>query len=137
MSQSPSPFDDHFESSDQSLLETFAEVEHFVLDLEPKVRELNRVLVPLFGKCPTSKDGSWAFIIKDENDQYSVGLEPFPLNSVLGVVARVSEVLTIVADSDDASLVRGSYQPDLGPAIVGDAARLVDVPSTHVRVVRK
>lgn len=137
MSTSPSPFGDDFLSSDQSLLETLAEVELFVKDLEPKVREINRVLVPLLGKCSTSLDGSWAYIIKDHDDNYQVALESIPVDSVLGIVARVSEVLSIIDDADGAAFTRPSYQPDLGPAIVGDAARLTHVPSTHVRVVRK
>jgi uncharacterized FlaG/YvyC family protein len=137
MSASPSPSDDDFLSSDQSLLETLAEVELFVKDLEPKVREINRVLVPLLGKCAASTDGSWAYIVKEDDDTYKVALESIPVESVLGIVARVSEVLSIVADADGVAVSRPSYQPDLGPAIVGDAARLTHIPSTHVRVVRK
>ena len=137
MSTSPSPFDDDFLSSDQTLLETLAEVELFVTDLEPKVREINRVLVPLLGKCSTSSDGSWAYIVKDDNDNYMVALESISVDSVLGIVARASEVLSIIDGTDGVALSRPSYQPDLGPAIVGEAARLVNIPSTHVRVVRK
>jgi hypothetical protein len=93
--------------------------------------------VPLLGKCSTSADGSWAYIVKDHDDTYKVALESIPVESVLGIVARVSEVLSIVADADGHSIARPSYQSDLGPAIVGDAARLTHIPTTHVRVVRK
>lgn len=137
MSTSPSPSDDDFLSSDLALLETFAEVELFYKDLEPKVREMNRVLVPLLGKCATSADGSWAYIVKDDIGAYMIALEPIPTDSVLGIVARVSEMLSIIDDAECSTFVRSSYLPDLGPVIVGDAARLTHVPSTHVRVVRK
>jgi uncharacterized FlaG/YvyC family protein len=137
MSTSPSPSDDDFLSSDQSLLETLAEVELFVKDLEPKVREINRVLVPLLGKCATSADGSWAYIVKEDDDTYKVALESIPVESVLGIVARASEVLSIIDAAEGVAISRPSYHPDLGPAIVGDAARLTHVPTTHVRVVRK
>lgn len=137
MSASPSPFPDDFGPTDQSLIEAFSEVEHFVLDLEPKVREVNRVLVPLFGRCSTSEDGSWAFITKDDSGQYFVALEPIPVEKALQLVARLAEVNAILDDSETLTHSRSNYQADLGPSIVGDAARLNYVPSTHVRVVHK
>ena len=137
MSVSPSPFGDEFGPTDQALINTLTEVELFVLDLEPKVREVNRVLVPLFGRCATSEDGSWAYITKDENGCYFIALESIPVDKALQLVARLSEVNAILEDSDALSHARGSYTPDLGPSIVGDAAQLNYIPSTHVRVVNK
>ena len=137
MSHSPSPFGDDFGPSDESLIETFVEVEQFVLDLEPKVREVNRVLVPLFGKCPSSKDGSWAYIAKDDNDQYFIAFECLPVDKAFGLVARLAEVLALVEDANSHVRARDSYQLDLGHVIVGDVAQFNVVPHTHVRVVRK
>ncbi|MFN5600959.1 MAG: hypothetical protein ACK48T_02415, partial [Acidimicrobiaceae bacterium] len=122
---------------DESLIETLVEVEQFVLDLEPKVREVNRVLVPLFGKCPSSEDGSWAYIAKDDNDQYFIAFECLPANKAFGLVARLAEVLALVEDANSHVRARDSYQPDLGHVIVGDVAQFNVVPHTHVRVVRK
>lgn len=137
MSASPSPFDDDFLSSDGTLIETLAEVELLYSDLEPKVREVNRVLIPLLGKCPTSPDGTWAYLIKDENGDFLIAIEPITSASALSIVGRIETVLDIVEDADGVSFTRPSYQHDLGPSIVGDAALLTYVPSTHVRVVRK
>ncbi len=137
MSASPSPFNDDFVSSDGSLLETLAEVELLYSDLEPKVREVNRVLVPLLGACPTSADGSWAYIVKNDDDEFLIALESIPFDKAFALVGRLDEVLDIVDDANDVSFSRPSYQHDLGPAIVGEAALLTYVPSTHVRVVRK
>lgn len=137
MSTSPSPFGDDFSSSDEAMLNTYAEVEKCVLDLEPKVREMNRVLVPLFGKCPTSEDGSWAYLAKNDNDEFIIGLESLPVDNVLALVARLAEMVVILDNSDSGVRVRDSYQPDLGPALLGEVARLQAVPTTHTRWVRK
>jgi|GEM_PF-3515221 hypothetical protein len=137
MSHLPSPFNDDFESSDDAMLSTYAEVEKCVLDLEPKVREMNRVLVPLFGKCPTSEDGSWAYLAKNDNDEFVIGFETLPVDNVLALVARLSEMMFVLEDSDSDVRLRDSYQPDLGPALLGEVARLFEVPTTHTRWVRK
>lgn len=137
MSHSPSPFNDDFGPSDEALLNTYAEVEQCVLDLEPKVREMNRVLVPLLGKCPTSEDGGWAYLAKNDNDEFVIGLETLPVDNVLALVARLSEMMVILDDNDSGVRIRDSYQPDLGPLLLGEVARLQAVPTTHTRWVRK
>lgn len=137
MSHLPSPFGDDFGPTDEALLTTYAEVEQCVLDLEPKVREMNRVLVPLLGKCPSSADGSWAYLAKDDNDQFVIGLETLSVDKALSLVARLAEILVLVEDNESGVRVRDSYQPDLGPALLGEIARLQAVPTTHTRWVRK
>ena len=137
MSHSPSPFSDDFGPSDESLLNTYAEIEQCVLDLEPKVREMNRVLVPLLGKCPTSADGSWAYLAKNDNDEFIIGLETLPVDNVFALVARLAEVIVILDGNDSGVRVRDSYQPDLGPSLLGEVARLQAIPTTHTRWVRK
>jgi hypothetical protein len=137
MSHSPSPFHDDFGPSDEALLHTYAEVEQCVLDLEPKVREMNRVLVPLFGKCPTSADGSWAYLAKNDNDEFVIGFESLPVDCVMALVARLAEMVVILDGNDSGVRVRDSYQPDLGPLLLGEVARLQAVPTTHTRWVRK
>lgn len=132
MSASPSPSDDHSGLFDDALLGALAEAHECVQDLEPKVRELNRVLVPLLGKCPTTIDGGWAYLAKDDNDEFIVALATIPMDKVLALVARVGEILEIVSDSTSAIRVRDSYQPDLGPSIVGEVARLTQIPRTHI-----
>jgi DNA-directed RNA polymerase beta' subunit len=55
MSHSPSPFGDGFEPFDPS--QTIEEIEKVVLDLEPKIRDLNRHMIDgdilLFNRQPT------------------------------------------------------------------------------------
>lgn len=137
MSHSPSPFNDDFGPSDEALLNTYEEVEKCVLDLEPKVREMNRVLVPLLGKCPSSADGGWAYLAKNDNDEFVIALETLPVDSVMALVARLSEMVLILEDDNSSVRIRDSYQPDLGPLLLGEVARLQAVPTTHTRWVRK
>ena len=137
MSTSPSPFGDDFLSSDQTLIDALVGVDRHHKELAPKVREMNRVLVPLLGKCSTTNDGSWAFLAQDDNNDYFIAVEPIPMDKALGIVARLSEVLGILDGNNTVTLARPSYQPDLGPSILGDVARFQRVPGTHVRKVGK
>ena len=129
MSQSPFPENTNFE-------EAYQEIEKNFLDLEPKARELNRHLVDLLGPCPGNPDGQWAFVAHDTEGKFHIALESIPVHKVLGLVARMSEITKLISDEFAFNSHGTQYQPNLGPIIVGDAAQLKSIPTTHVRVVR-
>jgi hypothetical protein len=118
-------------------------LDHFVVYYNPSNSSSGGIfykpnkIVPLFGKCPSSEDGSWAYIAKDDNDQYFIAFECLPVNKAFGLIARLAEVLALVEDANSHVRVTDSYHPDLGHVIVGDVAQFNVVPHTHVRVVRK
>ena len=75
--------------------------------------------------------------LHDDIDEFVIGFETLPVDNVLALVARLSEMMFVLEDSDSDVRLRDSYQPDLGPAILGEVARLFEVPTTHTRWVRK
>mgnify|MGYP006898270984 FL=1 len=135
MSHSPSPFGDGFEPFDPS--QTIEEIEKVVLDLEPKIRDLNRHMIDVLGACPENESGNWAYLARTESGEFVIGFEQVSIKSGMKLSNRFLDVYRILDDIDVAAPTSSQYQPDLGPSIVGDAASLRFVPSTHVRVVRK
>ena len=135
MSYSPSPFGDGFEPFDPS--QSIEEIEKVVLDLEPKIRDLNRHMIDVLGACPENETGNWAYLARTEAGEFVIGFEQVSIKSGVKLSNRFLDVYRILDDIDVAAPSSSQYQPDLGPSIVGDAASLRFVPSTHVRVVRK
>jgi hypothetical protein len=139
MSTQPSPFDEtpaqHAELFSE-LSSMASHIENDILDLEPKARELNRHLVALFGPCRTSETGCWVSIHRTQNGEVCFAVEPISSDKVLSVVARLSEIESILEDSEPSFPASKFYQSDLGPAIIGEGAALSSVPGTHVRTVK-
>lgn len=136
MSTEPSPdrHDAHFSHMDLAV--SLDEVQRSVMDLEPKVRDLNRQLVALLGRSPTGDGGNWAYLARNEQGEFCVAFEVLPFDKVLQIASHIQQVLDVF-DADGHSLVSGhSHGVDLTPSILGDAAHLTYVPTTHVRVVR-
>jgi hypothetical protein len=129
MSQSPFP-------ENNSLEGAYQEIEKNFLDLEPKARDLNRHLTDLLGPCPGNVEGQWAFVAHDSAGNFHIALESIPTHKVLALVARMSEIADLISDEIAFTSHGAQYQPNLGPLIVGDAAQLKSIPTTHVRVVR-
>lgn len=135
MSHSPSPFGDDFESFVPS--QSIEEIEKIVLDFEPKIRDLNRHMIDVLGACPTNENGNWAYLARNEDGEFVIAFEQLSITSGMKLSNRFLDVYRVLDDVDQFAPSSSNYQPDLGPAIVGDAATLRFVPSTHVRVVRK
>jgi hypothetical protein len=135
MSHSSSPFGDGFEPFDPS--QSIEEIEKVVLDLEPKIRDLKRHMIDVLGACPENETGNWAYLARTELGEFVIGFEQVSIKSGMKLSNRFLDVYRILDDIDVAAPSSSQYQPDLGPSIVGDAASLRFVPSTHVRVVRK
>jgi hypothetical protein len=76
-------------------------------------------------------------LAKNDDDEFILGLETLPVDNVFALVARLAEVIVILDGSDSGVRVRDSYQPDLGPSLLGEVARLQAIPTTHTRWVRK
>lgn len=136
MSFEPSPDhrDDRYTTTD--LETTFEEIERSVLDLEPKVRDLNRQLCGLLGRCPVGESGNWAYLARNDEGNFCVAFEMLPFDKVLQIASHIQRVLDIF-DAEGHSPVSGhSLGVDLAPSILGDAAHLTYIPTTHVRVVR-
>lgn len=131
---SPDHQDPQFGSID--LDATFAEVERSVLDLEPKVRDLNRHLVALLGRCPASESGNWAYLARNEDGEFRVAFEMLPFDKVLQIASHVARIVEVIEQEGHVSSVGQSHGVDLGPGVVGDAAGLMFIPTTHVRVER-
>lgn len=136
MSNETSPGEEGFALSSCDLATSFAEIEMAVLDLEPKVRDLNRRLVALFGKCPTSETGNWAYLARNDVGEFIVAFENLQMDKVLQIVTQVDRILDVVEDGGGVASYNHPHAADLGPSVVGDAAGLLFVPTTHVRVVR-
>lgn len=135
MSHSPSPFGDGFEPFDPS--QSIEEIEKVVLDLEPKIRDLNRHMIDVLGPCPETENGTWAYLARTEDGDFVIGFEQLSFKSGMKLSNRFLDIYRVLDGVNIAAPSSSQYQPDLGPAIVGDAASLRFLPSTHVRVVRK
>ena len=135
MSHSSSPFGDGFEPFNPS--QSIEEIEKVVLDLEPKIRDLNRHMIDVLGPCPEAENGNWAYLARTEDGDFIIGFEQLSFKSGMKLSHRFLDIYRILDEVDVAAPSSSQYQPDLGPAIVGDAASLRFLPSTHVRVVRK
>lgn len=139
MSTSSFPFGD--DSSVESelfhqLSTTSSTVEVLVQEIEPKARELNRQLTSLLGRCPGDPEGRWVTIGRDENDEVVFQLGSIDPGAALHLVARLSEVSEILEDTVPQYVSSRPYESDLGPLVVGDAALLRQVPSTHLRPIQ-
>ena len=135
MSHPPSPFSDDFESFVPS--QSIEEIEKIVLDFEPKIRDLNRHMIDVLGDCPANENGNWAYLARNEDGEFVIAFEHLSITSGMKLSNRFLDVYRVLDGVDQSAPSSSNYQPDLGPAIVGDAATLRFVPSTHVRVVRK
>lgn len=136
MSSASSP--DHRDArySPTDLANSLDEVERSVMDLEPKVRDLNRHLVALLGRCPAGESGNWAYLARTDRGDFCVAFELLPFDKVLQIASHIQKVLDVF-DAEGLALVSGqTLGVDLAPSILGDAAQLTYVPTTHVRVVR-
>ena len=136
MSTSSFPFSDgdssHNELS-ESVTTVAVAIEKLVLDFEPKARELNRYLTSLLGRCPSSPSGTWVSISSDDEGNPCLVFASVDFSSALHLVARLSEITTVLEDNEPAFVSNNRYQSDLGPEVVGDGAALTRVPRTHVR----
>lgn len=140
MSTSSFPFSDGDASHNELPNGVFGDglsIEKSVLDFEPKARELNRHLVSLLGRCPSNPTGAWVTISTDDNGDPCLALSSVDFSSALHLVARLSEINTVLEDNEPAFVSSNRYQSDLGPEVVGDGAALTNVPRTHVRRVNK
>lgn len=140
MSTSSFPFDDGT-TPEPELFQEFSsmsdEIERRVLDLEPKARELNRHLTALLGRCPSNPDGSWVAIEAGEGDRVDFRLSRIDTHVALSLVARLSEISRILEDNEPGFVPGNRYLSDLGRVVVGEGASLFQVPSTHVRSVKR
>lgn len=139
MSTSSFPFGD--DSSAES--ELFRElstmsstVELLVQEVEPKARELNRQLTSLFGRCPSDPEGRWLTIVCDSDGAVRFQLATIEPSAALHLVARIAEISEILEDNVPQFVSSRPYESDLGPLVVGEAALLRHVPSTHLRSVQ-
>lgn len=131
---SPDRPDAHFSHVDLSV--SLEEIERSVMDLEPKVRDLNRQLVSLLGRCPVGESGNWAYLARNDQGEFCVAFETLPFDKVLQIASHIQRVVDVF-DAEGLALSPGqSHGVDLAPSILGDAAQLTYVPATHVRVVR-
>lgn len=136
MSTEPSPERPDAHYSHVDLAVSLDEVERSVMDLEPKIRDLNRQLAALLGRCPMGDTGNWAYLARNHKGDFCVAFELLPFDKVLQIASHIQQVLDVF-DAEGHSLVSGhSHGVDLAPSILGDAAHLTYVPTTHVRVVR-
>ena len=94
-------------------------------------------MIDVLGACPENETGNWAYLARTELGEFVIGFEQVSIKSGMKLSNRFLDVYRILDDIDVAAPTSSQYQPDLGPSIVGDAASLRFVPSTHVRVVRK
>lgn len=120
----------------QDLATSFAAIEVEVMDLEPKVRELNRQLVALLGRCPGSETGNWAYLARDDEGGFCVAFETLPMDKVLHLVSHIERALNVLEEEGGAIIPGHTHAPDMGPSVIGEAAHLMFIPTTHVRVVR-
>ena len=118
------------------LNESLAEVEMVVRDYEPKVRELNRKFKDVLGSHPTSANGAWLYLAKAEDGTYFIAMEDLKIADFSKVVWVLGQVAQLVHDAPKLMGAEPEGDPDLGPTVVGDAAQLTFVPTTHVRVNR-
>lgn len=139
MSTSSFPFGDDSSSESElfrELSSMTSTVEQSVQELEPKARELNRHFTALFGRCPSDPQGSWVTIVRDDQGFVAFQLASIDPGAALHLVARLSEVSEILEDNLPQFVSSRPYESDLGPVVVGDAALLRHVPSTHLRSVQ-
>ena len=111
------------------------EIQEVLLDLEPKVREINRAFTDLFGD---RRDGEpWAYLGQDENDEYHVYVTPIQPDDALRLTGRILEILDASRDEVARPHVSNLYDSiNTAHRIIGEAARFNAVPSTHVKIVR-
>jgi hypothetical protein len=135
MSHSPSPFGDGFEPFDPS--QSIEEIEKVVLDLEPKIRDLNRHFVDVFGPCPGA-DSTWVYLARNEEGEFFIGFTQIPVGKAGQLSSRLIDVYRILEEADEVIVQHHAHQAqlNLGPAILGDAAKVRFTPTTHVRVER-
>lgn len=120
----------------QDLATSFAAIEVEVMDLEPKVRELNRQLVAFLGRCPGSESGNWAYLARNDDGGFCVAFETLSMDKVLHLVSHIERALDILEEEGGAIIPGHTHATDLAPSIIGEAAHLMFIPTTHVRVVR-
>ena len=111
------------------------EIREVLLDLEPKVREINRALTDLFGE---RRDGEpWAYLGQDENEEYRVYVTPIGTDDALRLTGRITEILEAAGDEPVGPGMSNLYDCiNTAHRIIGEAARFNAVPSTHVKIVR-
>ena len=136
MSTNPSPFDDGNQPFDSTLTTALQQVEKIFQDYEPKVRELNRKFTDVLGRHPSSEDGQWVFLATNEQGEYFFGLESISIEHFSKLVCVLGDIGELLEDSPIHSRSNSEPLTDLGPMIIGDAAKLTYVPTTHIRVKR-
>lgn len=111
-------------------------VTRLVQEVEPKARELNRHLTAVLGRCASHPDGHWVSIAHTPDGGVHLQLSAVDTASALVLVARLAEISEVLEDNAPHVLSSRTYESDLGPLVVGDAAALRNVPSTHLRGVQ-
>lgn len=137
MSTHDPAFGDHVHHSRDVSIPTadaLSAIESAYRDLEPKARELNRTLTDLFG--PRRDGEMWAYLGQSDDHVYRVFITPVDTSEVLPLVAHLNCVID-KADETDICIRRSSTDASVPfPGIVGEAARLSAIPTTHVKIVR-
>lgn len=108
-------------------------VTRLVQEVEPKARELNRHLTAVLGRCASHPEGHWVSIARTPDGGVQLQLSPVETASVLVLVARLAEISEVLEDTAPQILSSRVYESDLGPLVVGEAAAVRQVPSTHLR----
>ena len=121
----------------ETISAAFSELEMVVRDFEPKVRELNRKFADALGVHPSSATGAWLYLAKKEDGQYFIAMEELKIADFSKLLWVLGVVSSLVAGAPKLTAgVEPDVQLDLGPTVVGEAAALTFVPTTHVRVKR-
>lgn len=120
----------------EQMKDALSEIELVVRDYEPKVRELNRKLNDVLGSHPSSPSGAWLYLAKNDAGEYFIALEELQLRDFSKLAWVLGEVADLVDGAPKIAGLIPQSEIDLGPSIVGDAAKLQFLPTTHVRVQR-
>ncbi len=118
------------------LTDSLAEIEMVVRDYEPKVRELNRKFNDVLGSHPSSPNGAWLYLAKAQDGTYFIAMEDLKIADFSKVIWVLGQAAQLVKDAPKLVGAEPDTDIDLGPVVVGDAAQLTFVPTTHVRVNR-
>ena len=134
----PSNYDEN-ESflNDDFLKNAMDETMFLVQHLEPQVREMNRHYRDVLGAHPNSPDGSWVYLAKTADGEYLFAFHPITTDRATLHCAQVGDQAAAIDGYNNGFGADSGEYGDIGPQIIGDAASLSYVPSTHVQVERR
>jgi hypothetical protein len=119
------------------LQQVAGELEYVVTELEPRARHLNRRFIDVFGAHPSSVDGSWVFIDDHGDGTYSLGFEHLDVRHAFRLEGHLDAITDLVDEAGIHPCFPRTPAIDPGVQIVGDAARLRNIPTIHVRIERR